>query len=211
MIILCMLFVVVPQKPRALVDASLFFAGLNRQLTYRDDLFSSLTGYRVPFAPTLGARVQVFPGRWWVGLQGRFEYTFTNATPTSAGRSVTNAYTGQAQLLLRIPVRHADLFIAAGADVRVFNVANVSSASARYWSAVAGIGARVQILSRLALRAELAYLYVLNAPALFPRALTQAIDASVAVEVWLVWKLDVRLAVDYRRYFMSMRSQPGDS
>jgi hypothetical protein len=205
-----------------LLDLSLGAAGMYRSITYADDLFGAMTGFSVPFAPTLQIRAELFPGARatrsalsWFGLLASFEYAFLAPTPDESGaRHATNAFAAELQPRLRVPLSRLELTVGAGAELRTFVVAGVASASAHDWSVLPTLAVRWQIIPPIAVRAEASYLYVLNAgelSTLFPHLLCQGIDVQGGVDLHIAWKLGARLGLQYRRYFFDARSVPGDT
>jgi hypothetical protein len=195
-----------------------------RELSFNDDLFSRVHGYRLDAAPTVDAAITWFPGAHFtrgagahIGLDVRGSFVGVTNSNLDGASHPTTAYSVSAQLVGRIPVKQrAQLDLAIGYGRQVFEIGGQKPdvPSATYDYLRFGGGLRVFVW-RLELAAHGAYRLVVGAGQLtsaeyFPRATVHAVDvdASVAIRVWR--GLLVRARFDLARTFASLNPEPGD-
>jgi hypothetical protein len=199
----------------------------SRTMSYVDN-YSGLPGYRLGRATsiTLDAAFHPFAlipgaGAWIGGLGLTGNVTYALGIGTQGGSAETPArtevYGYEAGVRHRISVGVVDLlphvsylvdsFVASAADL---------APDVRYEVVRAGLGTRLNLSSRAAVRATADYLYVLNAGPLtgankFPRAEVRGVDLSLGAGYSFTETLEAQASVGLRRYGFDMKVEPGDA
>jgi len=222
-------------SPFPLLEVSLGVRGFQRHLSYTDDIFGQLPSYDLNGAPAGRLGVAVYPLRTptlSVGLVGSFEYAFalgsTFKRPPEGAAEGTKYSTSAMQYavgaLANLLVGGATLFGGVDYVGQSFTVglppsmnSNASVPDVRYTVVRPNVGARIGIAEKFAVVANVGYLLVLEAGeitsnAYFPkaRASVGGVDISAGVSYALTPNLELRPAIDYRRYFFKFKPVMGD-
>ncbi len=208
---------------------------LSRSLTFRDDLFSSVRGYELAGAPALVLRGRLFPfARTEVpvlrdlGVEAESEYDFVADSRRPDGQAYpTSSSAWSVGLTYRLPIgRHALLgsfgygvhsfLIDPGGPATPTNDPRPELPRVRYETLRTGLGLRLAPVAGLVLHLRGSYLAVLDAGGIesdvwFPHARVTAIDAMAGVGYRLTPGLELRAAVQYRRYGFDLRPERGDA
>lgn len=216
------------QGGAVLLDASLGAASLLRLLDYSDDLFGALREYRLPMSALGALRVEAWPAARmggtlsYFGLTASAEQSFLLKSGTKGGPSFsTNAQRITLGLLGRLPVQSAEVTLSAAYGWQDFSISGEGD-SARpdipnvtYRFLRGGAGLRVDVTPRVAALASAAYLHVLDSGQIatsdyFPRLTVAGVEAGLGAAWQFSSPWELRVGVDYRRYFFSMHPEPGD-
>lgn len=216
-------------QDRPVIDAELGAEAMGRHLSYHDDLFHQMNTYDLTAAPGVYGRVAFYPGALSANrAASMFGLTLGGdlvAAPDSLDtRGVAvpvRAWGYTAGLRVRLPEGMPDVGLDVAYVAQRFTlgrstpsldagVPNVGAQSLRL-----GASARIAITGRVAVTGRAAFLAVLDtgaAPSLyFPRLSTNGVEAAAGVAVG-VWRgVELRAAIEYRRYFSSMNPEPGDA
>jgi hypothetical protein len=211
-----------------LLDASIGAASLLRLLDYSDDLFGALREYRLPLSALGALRVEAWPAARMGGAISHFgltasaEQSFLLKSGTQGGPAFsTNAQRITLGLVGRLPVQKAEVTLSAAYGWQDFSIGgegdptrpNIPNVTYRFLRA--GAGLRLDVKPRVALLASAAYLHVLDSGQIatsnyFPRLTVAGMEAGVGAAWQFSSPWEVRVGVDYRRYFFSMHPEPGD-
>ncbi len=203
------------------LDLSLGLHVFTRHFYYRDPV-GTLTPYRLLWAPAPTGTVDWFPFDL-VGATatGQIE---TGATTTDRdGISYPTAHhSASGGVKLRVPLGSAWLTAAGEFGIDVFRIDNADAEtpkppvpSVRYEFARAALALLVRPTSYLTLHLTAGYRHVFDAgeiesPLYFPHASVRGFDAAVTLGVRLRRGLELRVAADFRRYELTLRSRPTD-
>ena len=216
------------QDGAVLLDASLGAASLLRLLDYSDDLFGALREYQLPMSALGALRVEAWPAARMGGTPSHFgltasaEQSVLLKSGTRGGPSFsTNAQRITLGLLGRLPVRSAEVTLSAAYGWQDFSIsgegdpARPEIPNVTYRFLRGGAGLRVDVRPRVALLASAAYLHVLDSGQIatedyFPRLTVAGVEAGLGAAWQFSSPWEVRVGVDYRRYFFSMHPEPGD-
>jgi hypothetical protein len=216
------------QDGAVLLDASIGAASLLRLLNYSDDLFGALREYRLPLSALGALRVEAWPAARrggtlsYFGLTASAEQSFLLKSGTQGGPSFsTNAQRITLGLVGRMPVQRAEVTLGAAYGWQDFSIsgegdpARPDIPNVTYRFLRAGAGLRLDVKPQVALLASAAYLHVLDSGQIatsdyFPRLTVAGVEAGVGAAWQFFSPWEVRLGVDYRRYFFTMHPEPGD-
>lgn len=217
-----------PPSEALLLDASIGASSVMRFLSYSDDLFSALPGYQLPGSPAGSLRVDAYPGARRGGALSRLgltvsaEQSFLLRSGTRGGPSFsTNAQRITFGLLGRLPVSAVELTLNAAYGWQEFSIDGEGEPgrpvlpNVTYRFLRAGAGVRAGVTPRIAVLGNAAYLHILDSgqiatSAYFPRLSVGGVEAGVGAAWQFSSPWEVRVGVDYRRYFFSMHPEPGD-
>jgi hypothetical protein len=217
---------------RVWLDFQLGAGGLNRRLTFNQNLNPDLLSYKLGVGPIAVADLVVYPlapisagvlGN--IGLEGALQQGFaTTSTLMMNGTSttftnVTHAYAGGVRV--RIPFAGVDeVFVSGsyGEDAYAFtrSAANVlQSPDTIYRYARPGLGLRLKIAGGLSVAFGGGYRVVLNHAGsqfqqFFPRSTVAGADAELELRYALSPRFQLRAGLEWRRYWFKLNSQPGD-
>jgi hypothetical protein len=202
-----------------------------RSLWFTDDLFQQLRPYDLTIAPAVAASVEWYPAvpytsgpASWFGVVARGEYGLGLTSGDAQGRSyATTSYALSVGGRARWRVWRAELAFTLAYDRREFSIDRQSVTQAQpegipnvtYESVRLGLSARVQIIPRIAVRASGAFLVVASAGEIdsdryFPRSFVGGVETTLGGAYELFRGFEVRLDLDWLRYFHSMNPVPGD-
>jgi hypothetical protein len=216
------------QEGAVLLDASIGAASLLRLLDYSDDLFGALREYRLPLSALGALRVEAWPAAReggalsHFGLSASAEQSFLLKSGRQGGPSFsTNAQRITFGLVGRLPVQRAEVTLGAAYGWQDFSIsgegdpARPDIPNVTYRFLRAGAGLRLELKPRVALLASAAYLHVLDSGQIatsdyFPRLTVAGVEAGVGAAWQFSSPWEVRVGVDYRRYFFNMHPEPGD-
>jgi hypothetical protein len=216
------------QDGAVLLEVSLGAASLLRIFDYSDDPSGLLREYQLP-ASVLGAlRAEVWPAARrggalaHLGLTASAEQSLLLKSGIKGGPAFsTNAQRIVLGLLGRLPLRKTELTLSAAYGWQDFSIsgegdpARPEIPNVTYRFLRGGTGLRMGITPRVAVLASAAYLHVLDSGQIatsdyFPRLTVAGVEAGVGAAWQLSPPWEVRIGVDYRRYFFTMRTEPGD-
>lgn len=206
----------------------------SRHLRYNDDVYGFLREYTLPAAPEATMFLRAYPGAFAgpgigevFGLELRFDRSFGVESERQNGvRFPTVQRVLEVNALARLARGGHELVGVVGYGHHAFelrraepsapdldNVPDVPSTG--YGYVRLGVEGRAVLHDRVALSLAASYLFVLDAGGIeddvwFPRAQTGGMTAGLGVVVAIVCGFEVRLDLEYRRYFLDMRVQPGD-
>ncbi|MDP3276624.1 MAG: hypothetical protein Q8Q09_15610 [Deltaproteobacteria bacterium] len=203
-----------------------------RSLWFVDDIFNELRPYNLTAAPSLSAAVEWYPAAHFTrgiassfGLVGGADYTLIFASSDRQGRSYpTTSLSANGGVRARMWIANRlDAGVHLGYAFQTFAIdrSAVMMAPAQgipsvtYHSLRGGLSGRMQVISRLAITAASSYLLVLgtgeiSGPRYFPRSQAGGVDFELGAAVALTAGLEVRIGLDWRRYFYKMNPQIGD-
>ncbi len=213
---------------RPALDLEIGFQATGRHLSYHEDLFHRLNTYDLTAAPGLFGRAAFYPGALrgsrlgsMFGLTFGGDVLLAPASLDASGVPVpVHAWGYTAGLRVRLPTPLPDVGLDVAYVAQRFTlgnstptldagVPNVGAQSLRL-----GISGRFALSGRVALTGRAAWLAVLDtgtAPTLyFPRQTMQGVEAAAGVAVGFAG-VEVRVGVEYRRYFTSVHPEPGDA
>lgn len=206
---------------------------LSRSLSFRDDLFSSTRGYELAGAPALVLKARLFPftasgipGLRDLGVETESEYDFVADSRRPDGQVYpTTSSSWSLALAYRHPFGRHSWTASLGYGVRSFLIDPAGAATPSndpspdlprvgYEALRAGVGLRLASLVGLVLHLRASYLAVLDAGGIeadvwFPNARTTAMEATVGLGYRLLPGLELRGAVQYRRYGLDLRPALG--
>ena len=203
-----------------------------RRLFYKDDIFGTLSKYTLPVGPALQLEADWYPGAHFtrgigahVGLSVGFNYALgISSVATDGTRYGTSALRLRVGLIGRIPLGRIQLLPQVGYVLQNFNIANGANGAekpnipdVRYSIFRAGLGTRISVYGPLGVTAGFAYQAPLStgeisSAAYFPRLKAGGLDANFGVAVGPLFDhVEVRLGVEYIRYWYSMNPEPGDN
>jgi hypothetical protein len=219
---------------RPWLDVELGVGGLNRALTFNQNLTPGLLSYTLGLGPIAVANAVIYPldpsfggllGN--LGLELEIQQGFaTSSTVTTNGTSVsynnvTHDYAGGVRY--RIPFSGVnDLYLSAtyGEDTYAFSgrsATNVlNSPDAVYQYVRPGLGLHLAIAGRLSVALGGGYRVVTNHAGtgfqqFFPRATVAGADAELEARYALSHLLEVRAGLEWRRYWFALNAQAGDA
>ena len=218
---------------RRWLDFELGAGGVNRQLTFSQNLTPGLLSYKLGVGPIAVANLVMYPldpafgglvGN--IGLEGELQQGFaTSSTVTSGGttttyKNVTHDYAGG--LRLRIPFASVDEVYVSGTygeDSYTFtgrSATNVlQSPDTVYRYVRPGVGLHLKLAGRLSVSLAGGYRIVNNHAGpqfqqFFPRSTVAGADAEVEVRCALSHLFEIRAGLEWRRYWFALNSQAGD-
>jgi len=198
-----------------------------RNLSWNDDLFQRMVGYRVLPAMALGVSANWYPLAHVTegvlsnfGLTGSFDTSVGLGTRSLSGVYGTSFTAFEGGLQFRLPFNGWQLGAVAAYGQHNFKF---QAATARtdlppdvsYGNVRTGLFATFELLRSLDLNLQGSYLFVLNPGMIrsqeyFPRASVGGIDIGAGVDYRFTKSFGVGVSAGLRRYFYDMRSQPGD-
>lgn len=206
-------------------------AGLGaRFLGYRDDVFDTLRGYRLPAAPIVGGEIALYPGAFftrgplaWIGVHARAEGMPGLDSKRNEHDDVlpTKAWAWQASLRLRAPTAFGAAWVQAGVAQRTFTVGKAGLTdpdvpSVRYLGPHFGLGAEIALPARLTLAPRGGAAIWTSAgdiasAAWFPEARAFGVDLGVR----LAWAAPLGFApyldFSWSRQILALQPKPGDA
>jgi hypothetical protein len=224
------------EKPRGpLLDLELGMRGFQRHLRYTGDSFGALPPYDLNGAPAGVLTAEVFPYRTKnlsIGIAGSFEYAFALGSTLKAppaGQAATT-YTTKA-LQYGIGAR-GDYYFARFSSIGLGLDYGLQSYSVdlppptmtyagvpdvAYGYIRPSLDGRFGITQKIAVFAEVGYLFILKAGEivsetyfLASRSSASGFEASVGGAYRLMPQLELRLALDYRRYSLKFNPLMSD-
>jgi hypothetical protein len=221
---------------RPWLDFELGMGGLNRNLTFSQNVTPGLLAYKLGVGPIAVANVVIYPldplvggvlGN--IGLEIAIQQGFAiSSTLTSNGMStsfpsVVHDYAGGARY--RIPFAADDdvyLSATAGEDAFTFtgrSATNVlESPDTIYHYVRPGLGLHLAIAGGLSVALGGGYRVVLNhggpqfhSSQFFPRSNVAGADAELELRYALSPRFQVRAGLEWRRYWFALNTQPGDT
>jgi hypothetical protein len=215
-------------QERPVIDLALGAEGVSRHLDWHQDVFGRFAPYGLAIAPALVARAELYPfadttltGLRDLGVLVGGSVVLGLSSRGADGRDRdTSFWSAEAGLRHRIPYAAGELglsarwlgqhFAVGAGDPRDPALLPVIA----YESVRLGGDWRHRVHPRVALAAGAGWLFVLDAGELteryFPRAVIQAVDASLGAAIALSPGLELRATLGARRYFHDMRVEPGD-
>lgn len=200
--------------------------GFSRNYRYSDDLFDSLRSYKLGVAPAA-----FIYGRWYplahvqggtlahVGLTGGYERGFAVSSQTPQGEELsTTTHEWWVGLRYRVPLDAHEIGIQGTYGKHTYaiddNPADPLVPDVAYTYLRLGLDARVRV-TRVVLGAHLGFRYLTDTGELgtdlwFPHISGNAIDAGLLAGYEILDGVDLLVGFDFRRYFFSMNSEPGD-
>ncbi len=210
------------------LDAEAGVEATGRHMDYTDDLFHRLRTYDLTAAPGFFARAEFYPGALtdnryaaMVGVVAGADYLVAPASRDDRGNDYgIRAWGYTTGLRVRLPRPYPDVGIDLAYVAQRFTVGDSNPGrdggipNVGHQSLRVGASGRMELGRRVAVLAHAAYLAVLSTGtaqgAYFPRESAGAVEAGVGVAVGFGPGLEIRAALDYRRYFYAMNPQPGD-
>ncbi len=216
------------ERPMAL-RLGVGFTGLNRNYTYRDDIFDALSKYRLPWGPAPSAELEFFPGALFssgiaanFGIRGAFNYVVGVSSVANGVKFASSSMKLQASLVGRIPIRIVEVQVGVGYGMQTFGIAASSGGTDRpnipnvsYGGIRPMLEATVHFTPIFGLHLGGAYQVLISkgelaAAPYFPRSVGGGADMWVAVSVKPLSHFAIRLQGDYSRYFFSLKPEVGD-
>lgn len=202
----------------------------SRRLFYTDDIFKALSKYSLPVGPSLQAEMDVFPAAFFtkgipahIGVSLGFSYMLGVSSVASDGtRYSTSAVRFRAALMGRIPIGPLELRPHFGYALQNFSISNGAAGASKpnipdvaYSNLRAGLGLKLNIVGPLALNLGFAYQAPLSVGEIsstryFPRLKAGGLDANGGISLSFFKRVELRLGVEYIRYWYSMNPEPGD-
>ena len=215
------------ERPMAL-RLGVGFTGLNRNYSYRDDIFDALSKYRLPWGPAPSAELEFFPGALFssgiaanFGIRGAFNYVVGVSSVANGVKYASSSMKLQASLVGRIPLRIVELQLGVGYGMQTFGIAASSGGTNRpnipdvsYGGIRPMLEATVHFTPIFGLHLGGAYQVLITKGELgsyFPRSVGGGADMWVAVSVKPLSHFAIRLQGDYSRYFFALKPQLGDT
>lgn len=209
------------------IGAKLF----GRRFFYKDDIFQALSKYTLPVGPALQLEADWYPGAHFtkgvatmIGLSLGFNYALGISSVANDGtRYGTSAVRFRIGLIGRIPIGPLEIQPQFGWVLQNFNIASGAMGASkpnipdvRYSNLRAGLGLKVSLIGPVFMTAGFAYQAPLSTGEIsstnyFPRLKAGGLDANGGFGVWLVNRVEIRLGVEYIRYWYSMNPEPGDN
>ncbi len=213
-------------RPSAL-EVGAGIRAFSRNYRYTDDLFDALRSYKLGVAPAAFIYLRWYPVAHFdggalshLGLTGGYERGFAVSTETPGGEELdTTTYEWWAGLRYRIPFDEHEVGIQGTYGNHTYRVdddpADPYVPDVEYTYVRLGVDARVRV-SRVVLGAHFGYRYLLGAgqiadPEWFPNISGGGLDAGLLAGYEIIDGLDLLAGFDFRRYFFSMNSEPGDA
>lgn len=205
---------------------------LGRRFFYTDEIpANSLATYNLPVGPAPMVTLEWFPGAHvassgvWanLGIAGSFDYLVgvSSVSISDNTRYSTQAYRLKVGAVGRLPLGRLTVSLLGGYFLQHFGVVgtagqvvpNLATINAR--GIRTGLGFKVDLASFFGLYGSGAYHFLFGSGDLgskfyFPRSAGAGLDATAGVSITLGGRLELRLGVDYSRYWYSMYPQVGD-
>lgn len=214
----------------ATVDAQVGLRVSGRSLWFTDDFFQRLRPYEVVGVAAVAAAVEWYPMQpftrgpaSWFGLALAGDWAPALSSRDAQGRSYgTTAYGFTAGLRFRRVFWRAEAGVTLGYGHQVFAIDRAASEappdgipSVAYQTLRLAASGRLNVVSRLALRATVGYQHVLSSgelgsEAFFPRSTAGCVETELGAAVPLTAGLEARLDLSWKRYFHAMNPVPGD-
>ena len=219
------------ERPVALnlgVGAKLF----GRRFFYKDDIFKALSKYTLPVGPALQLEADWYPGAHFttgvaanIGLSVGFNYALGISSVANDGtRYGTSALRLRAGLIGRLTFGRIQLLPQVGYVMQTYSIASGANGAAKpnipdvsYSILRAGLGTRISLIGPLGVTAGFNYQAPLStgeisSTAYFPRLKAGGLDGNFGVAIGPLFnRVEVRLGVEYIRYWYSMNPEPGDA
>ncbi len=209
------------------IDFQVGFRMQGRSFWFVDDLFQRLRPYNLTAAPAIAGALEFYPGAFagngpasMIGIVASGEYVPLLASRDALGNSFpTTAYAFSAGLRGRYRFRNIEIGATAAYVRQSFTIEGANRPdgipNVTYQSVRLGLGGRIDVTERVAIMASGAYLLVLDTgeigtAAYFPHATAGGVEAGLGAAYRIVSGLEVRLNLDWRRYFLGMHSVPED-
>lgn len=223
-----------PTPKRILLDSQLALGLFGRQFTYKDDIFRKLSPYKVGPWPSWGFNLTLYPAALFgsapigvqrIGLTGSFQQGIgiksSDTTGTIRYPTSYTAYSGGLKYLIPFSVLEIEPQVGLVRSRYSILAASVTNPRpeipyAFYLAAYLGMGIRVNIAEKLAVKVHGAYLPIISkgeiaTAAFFPRTAAGGIEAGFYVAYDLYHGLEARVGADYQRFFFTFDPQPGDA
>ncbi|HVV52606.1 MAG TPA: hypothetical protein VHO06_23270, partial [Polyangia bacterium] len=225
-----------PAAPSGLpwVDLEVGGGGLNRQLSYHQNVVINGSGQLFPYSLGVGpiavGNAVIYPldplvgglaGN--IGLEGEIQQGFAISSNVSNGGSYSNVvHDFAAGGRYRFPFAGSDglyVSVTGGEDAFTFNGtnrANLLIPDTIYHYVRPGLGFRMLAASGFTLRIAAGYRYIFNSggPQMlhyFPHLSVAGADADAVLGYQLSSTFEARIGVEWRRYWYNMHSQMGDN
>ena len=224
-----------PEKRERLAAVDVEFGAkfVHRDLTFNDDLLGNLRDYRLGFGPGLQGKLQYYPGAHFTrgvgaqfGIDFEWERLFNfNSTRDDGLSFPTSSQQFLVDLRWRYPAGRWEPTLFAGYGFHKFElgvdpgppITTAGIPGVRYQFARIGGGVRVGIGKResFIIVGNIAFRGVLSAGGIesevwFPDAKTNGMDALLMLGYALPKGFEVRVGVDYRRYWYDLNPIPPD-
>jgi hypothetical protein len=203
---------------------------LNRSWSYRDDIFMRLRAYSLPVGPFVGIRAHWFPAAHFTdsfignfGFDVRAETAFGLRSTDSANREYpTTMYGVSLGARVRVPIGDHQITAVVGYASQEFRIDAIDPETPMpevpdidYDILRIGAEARV-VFGPLAFELRGSYEVLagtgpLSSSQWFTHVSGAGIEAGATVGFFLLDYLEIRAAVDYRRFFFSLNPEVGDS
>jgi hypothetical protein len=211
-----------------MLDVSVGAGVVTRQLSFNDDIFSRLHGYRLAAAPVIDAALVWYPGArspWRllanIGWSGHGSFAVVTQSRTSDGSAYpTTAYTVGSDIVGRLPLGKLTPELAVGYGRQAFEIHAGATAKPSIPSVTQdfvrfGLGLRARF-GRVELAAHGAYRLIVGAgelisSAYFPHAHADAIDVDGTIGVALGRGISLRGSFALARLFATLHPRPGDA
>ena len=207
------------------------FRMFSRRFFYNQDLFETLSKYSLRVGPAIQAEADWYPAAHFtsgpatsVGLSVGFNYAVGITSVASDGtRFSTSAARLRLGLIGRIKVGILELQPQVGWVLQNYNIASNAGAlkpnipDVRYSNFRVGLGTRTTVYGPFGVTAGFAYQAPLTTGEIgstryFPRLKAGGLDANFGIVLGpLLDRVELRLGVDYIRYWYSMNPEPGDA
>ena len=218
----------VSERPMAL-RLGLGFTGLNRNFTYRDDLFEALSLYRLPFGPAPVGELELFPGAFFTsglaaqfGLSGSFNYLVGVSSKAGDVKFPSSSMRLNASAVGRIPLGLLELQVGCGYALQTFAIATTAGGVARpnipnvsFGGLRPSVGMILHFNKVFQLHLGGAYQVLLStgelgSSAYFARQTGAGADMWIGVGIRPFTHFEIRARGDYTRYFFSLKPEVGD-
>jgi len=205
------------------------FTGVNRNFTYRDDLFEALSLYRLPFGPAPTGELELFPGAFFTngiaahfGLAGSFNYLVGVSSSAQSVKFSTTSMRLNASAVGRIPLGLLELQVGFGYALQTFAIAATAGGVARpnipdvnFGGLRPSLGIILNFNKVFQLHLGGAYQFLLStgelgSSAFFARQTGGGADMWVGVGIRPFSHFELRARGDYTRYFFSLKPEVGD-
>jgi TolB-like protein len=199
----------------------------SRNFRYTDDLFDALRSYKLGVAPAAFVYARWYPLAHTqggplahLGLTGGYEQGFALASQAPDGSELgTSTREWWLGLRYRIPIDLHELGVVVTYGKHSFEIDDDPNdpfvPDVGYSWVRLGVDGRVRV-SRVVLGAQLGYRHLtgtgeLGSETWFPNLSGGALDAGLLAGYEILDGLDLLAGFDFRRYFFSMGSEPGDA
>jgi len=212
------------ESDRPTFDIAIGAGILNRNFSYKDDLFGVLQGYSLGAAITPAAELTwapLFGGR--MGITGHFSMSVGLKSQTSDGTTYpTQAMAWGAGLFYRFFIgEKSHLGIVARYESQSFSISADPSGNrpdipdVKYSAIAGGLDLRLSLFGPVSLLAGASYRYLLSVGEIgtapwFPRQTSMGVDAMLGFGIELGSAFEIRLEGQLQRYGFSFNPQPGD-